>query len=90
LFSSFSRVFFSQFAHFLQGGEKKNHVQTTLYFHKTMKDGGWTSKSAVEEIVELENRIAQFQLVHGDEHQEKEVHLTMTHDHMNWDEPRDS
>ena len=71
----------------MKGGEKKNHIQTTLYFHKTMRDGGWSTKSAVMEIVELENRVAQCQLFRGNKEQGKEVTPLMSYGSMGLDEP---
>src|SRR5205085_3353738 len=42
--------------------EKKNHNQVTTFFHKTLKNGGnlLKRKSAVQEIIEYENRILYF------------------------------
>lgn len=37
--------------------EKKNHVQISKYFRKTLKDGGKGRKKAVIEILEHENRL---------------------------------
>jgi len=81
----FFSIFFSALS--MKGGEKKNHIQTTLYFHKTMRDGGWSTKSAVMEIVELENRVAQCQLFRGNKEQGKEVTLLMSYSSMGLDEP---
>lgn len=37
--------------------EKKNHIQISKYFRKTLKDGGIEKKKAVIEILEHENRL---------------------------------
>jgi len=55
-----------------------------------MRDGGWSTKSAVEEIIELENRLAHFQLTRCDRNESKEVHVQMNYCHMGWDEPGDT
>jgi hypothetical protein len=46
--------------------EKKNHDQVRLYFTKTRKDGGKNYKSAVREIMEIENRSLYFEWKYGD------------------------
>jgi len=52
-----------------------------------MRDGGWSTKSAVMEIVELENRVAQCQPFRGNKEPGKEISLIMSYDSMGFDEP---